>query len=238
MVPLKNPQSPAGMRPELNLPITCLITSGNTDANTTPQSKEFGRIVSLVEAAALAGITIVQLREKRLSTRTLFELTKSCVQAIGQQSTRLLVNDRADVAFGASAEGVHLTTKSMPAKDIRIAFGDRFVIGVSTHSLDEVRHAKYGLADFATFGPVFNTSSKLIYGQPVGLQALRDAASLDADFPLLALGGVNIERALECFKFGAKGIAGISMFGDPNKLTDTVKAIRTAYLESRGLLKN
>ncbi|MDX6711414.1 MAG: thiamine-phosphate pyrophosphorylase [Blastocatellia bacterium] len=216
------------MRLELKPPITCLITSGNTDANTTPQSREFGRIVSLVEAAALAGITIVQLREKRLSTRTLFELTKSCVQAIGQQSTRLLVNDRADVAFGALADGVHLTTKSMPAKDIRSAFGDRFIIGVSTHSLDEVRQAKDGLADFATFGPVFHTSTKLVYGQPVGLEALRDAASLDADFPLLALGGVNIERAAECFKFGAKGIAGISMFSDPIQLADTVNSIRTA----------
>jgi len=215
------------MRPELNLPITCLITSGNADANTTPQSREFGRIVSLVEAAALAGITIVQLREKRLSTRTLFELTKSCVQAIGQQSTRLLVNDRADVAFGASAEGVHLTTKSMPAADVRAAFGEEFIIGVSTHSLDEVRRANNGLADFATFGPVFRTSSKLVYGQPVGLQALREAASLNADFPLLALGGVNIERAAECFKFGAKGIAGISMFDNPNQLADTVKALAT-----------
>ena len=227
MVPLKNPQSPAGMRPELNLPITCLITSGNTDANTTPQSREFGRIVSLVEAAALAGITIVQLREKRLSTRTLFELTKSCVQTIGQQSTRLLVNDRADVAFGASADGVHLTTKSIPAGDVRMAYGDRFIIGVSTHSLDEVRQAKDGLADFATFGPVFHTSSKLVYGQPVGLQALRDAALLNPDFPLLALGGVNIERAAECFKFGAKGIAGINIFSDPIQLADTVKALTT-----------
>jgi thiamine-phosphate pyrophosphorylase len=233
MVPLKNPQSPAGMRPELNPPITCLITSGSTDEHTTPQSREFGRIVSLVEAAALAGITIVQLREKRLSTRTLFELTKSCVRAIDQRPTRLLVNDRADVAFGASADGVHLTTRSIPAGDVRMAFGDNFIIGVSTHSLDEVRHAKDGLADFATFGPVFHTSSKMIYGQPVGLQALRDAASLNADFPLLALGGVNIERAAECFKFGAKGIAGISMFGDPIQLTDTVEAIRTAF-ESRG----
>jgi thiamine-phosphate pyrophosphorylase len=215
------------MRPELKPPITCLITSGNTDATTTPQSREFGRIVSLVEAAALAGITIVHLREKRLSTRTLFDLTKSCVRAIGQRPTRLLVNDRADVAFGASADGVHLTTKSMPPTDVRMAFGDRFVIGVSTHSLDEVRHAKHGLADFATFGPVFHTSSKLVYGQPVGLQALREAASLDVDFPLLALGGVNIERAAECFRFGAKGIAGIGMFSDPIQLADTVKALTT-----------
>jgi thiamine-phosphate pyrophosphorylase len=229
MVPLKNPQSPARTRPELKPPIICLITSGNTDATTTPQSREFGRIVSLVEAAALAGITIVQLREKRLSTRTLFELTKSCVRAIGQRPTRLLVNDRADVAFGASADGVHLTTRSIPVGEVRMAFGDGFVIGVSTHSLDEVRHAKDGLADFVTFGPVFHTSSKLVYGQPVGLEAFREAASLDADFPILALGGVNIERAAECFKLGAKGIAGISMFGDPIQLTDTVKAIRTAY---------
>jgi thiamine-phosphate pyrophosphorylase len=217
------------MRPELKPPITCLITSGNTDVTTTPQSREFSRIVSLVEAAALAGITIVQLREKRLSTRTLFELTKSCVRAIGQRPTMLLVNDRADVAFGASADGVHLTTKSILAENVRMAFGDRFVIGVSTHSLDEIRHAKDGLADFATFGPVFHTSSKTIYGQPVGLQALREAASLDADFPLLALGGVNIERAAECFKSGAMGIAGISMFGDPIRLPETVKAICTAY---------
>src|SRR5882672_8064801 len=134
MVPLKNLQSLALVRPELKPPITCLITSGNTDATTTPRSREFGRIVSLVEAAALAGITIVQLREKQLSTRTLFELTKSCVRAIGRRPTRLLVNDRADVALGASAHGVHLTTRSIPTGDVRTAFGEEFIIGVSTHS--------------------------------------------------------------------------------------------------------
>ena len=166
----------------------------------------------MVSAAVNAGITLIQLREKDLHARVLFELTKDAVTLTHGSATRLVINDRADIAKAAGADGVHLTSQSLPARVVRRTFGDDFIIGVSTHSLAEARTARAGAADFVVFGPVFETDSKRTYGKPLGLNELEEVSRELSPFPVIALGGVTVHNAELCLKAGAAGVAGISMF--------------------------
>jgi thiamine-phosphate pyrophosphorylase len=206
-------------------PITYLITDGETDASTEPGDARFRRLLALVEAAVAARVTLVQLREKRLSARALYELASAAARVARGSATRVLVNDRADVARAAACGGVHLTTRSLEAAAVRRAFGGEFVVGVSAHTLAEARAARDGGADFAVFGPVFDTPSKRAYGEPVGLDALREAARELAPFPVVALGGVGEGNAAEVLLAGAAGVAGIRLFADGQNLARTVHLI-------------
>ena len=212
---------------ELNLPkpILYLITRGATAETTTPASEEFRHIQLQVSAAVAAGFQLIQIREKHLPARILLELTASAVALARGSSTRILVNDRADVAAGAGAHGVHLTTRSLMPALIRKTFGAKFLIGASTHSLDEAREAQEGGADFAVFGPIFPSPSKERYGRPLGVEGLAEAVRELAPFPLIALGGISHSNARECLRAGTSGIAGISLFSEPNTLARTIELI-------------
>jgi len=195
-------------------PILYLITRGVTAETTTPDCPEFKEILDQVSAATAAGVDLIQIREKRLTARVLFELARCAVEQTQGTATQILINDRADIAAGAGAAGVHLTTQSIAAATIRRTFGEDFLIGASTHSLEEATTAREAGANFAVFGPVFETGSKLEYGRPLGLKALAEISRRLAPFPLLALGGISTENAQACLSAGASGIAGISLFAD------------------------
>ncbi len=208
-------------------PITYLITAGTATRADTPTTEDAAYTLELVERAVAAGVTLVQLREKDLSARSLYHLTLRAARITNGSATRLLVNDRSDIARAAGADGVHLTVQSLDARVVRRTYGEDFLIGVSTHSLAEAHAARAGGADFATFGPVFDTPSKRQYGQPLGTTALAEAARLLAPFPLLALGGVTLENVRDVFRAGAQGIAAIRLFGDAqnlNEVTDVIKS--------------
>jgi thiamine-phosphate pyrophosphorylase len=207
-------------------PILYLITRGASKPSTTSKSPEFQAILTQVSAAASAGIDLIQIREKNLSARILFELCEQTVRLTSGTATRLLVNDRADIAAGAGAHGVHLTTHSIDANVIRKTFGEELLIGASTHSLEEAVAARDGGADFIVFGPIFETPSKMEYGAPLGLEKLSTVTSLLENFPVLALGGITIDNAQDCLNANASGIAGISLFSDHAKPTVIASAIK------------
>jgi thiamine-phosphate pyrophosphorylase len=207
-------------------PIIYLITSGATKPDSNQASEDFQDVLTLVRASVKARVSLIQLREKNLPARTLYELTARCAAITEGTATRLLVNDRADIARAARADGVHLTTHSIEASIIRRTFGTDFLVGVSTHSLAEAQAARDAGADFAVFGPIFDTASKRAYGSPVGLQALHKAAHTLSPFPLIALGGVTQKNASDALSAGAGGIAAIRLFADPNNLEATVRVIR------------
>jgi len=180
----------------------------------------------LIESAVESGISLVQLREKNLSARSLYQLTRRAARLTSQSSTGLLINDRADVARAAGADGVHLTSHSLEAGLIRNCFGDDFIIGVSTHSIAEARAARDQKADFAVFGPVFDTPSKRAFGVPVGTNRLRDASLALKPFPLVAIGGIAHENAALAFAAGASGVAAIRVFGNQENLKETLRAMQ------------
>ena len=209
-------------------PVIYLITSGATNDQTIPSSKEFVDVLKVVTAAVAAKVSLIQLREKRLSARVLFDLTVQAAEITRKSETRLLVNDRADIARAAGAAGVHLSTRSLAADVIRRTFGPEFLIGVSTHTSAEARAAR-DHADFAVFGPVFRTESKKNYGPPQGVEKLAEVARDVAPFPIVALGGIGLDQLSECRQAGASGIAGISIYQPRETLPHIVDTIRERF---------
>ena len=200
-------------------PITYLITPGNA----TPEKFDINKaeILATVRRAVDCGLTLIQLREKQLTAKQLFELAAEAAVLTQKSGTRLLVNDRADIAAAAGADGVHLTSTSLPPDLIRQAFGDEILIGVSTHSANEVAAARQGGADFAVFGPVFAVPDK---PSPVGVEVLRSVCAIAGDFPVLSLGGIDLGNYRSALDAGAAGIASIRMFGGAD-LGDVMRKI-------------
>jgi len=210
-------------------PLIYLITSGETTDRTTPATEEFSVVLQLVEAAVGAQIDLVQIREKNLTASVLYQLAASASRITKGTATKLLINDRSDIAAAAGADGVHLTTYSLPTAAVRHTFGADFLIGVSTHSLAEATIACYGGADFAVFGPVFETASKKEYGEPPGLTGLTSVCSALSPFPVLALGGMSIDNVAECIRAGARGVAAIRMLQPAAQLADVAAEIRRRF---------
>ena len=179
----------------------------------------------------MARIDLVQIREKNLSASVLYQLATTAAGITRESSTKLLINDRSDIAAAAGADGVHLATSSLPTAVVRQTFGDDFLIGVSTHSPEEAALARSTGADFVVFGPVFETNSKKEYGEPTGLPGLAQVCAELSPFPVLALGGVTLDKAADCIRAGAGGIAAISMLHQPDRLADIVDAIRRSFKE-------
>jgi len=205
------------MTPRLRL---CYIT----DRKSLGQGELSNRILGAVRA----GVDLVQIREKDLPTRELLELTQKAVEAAKSTLSRIVVNDRLDVALATGAAGVHLGTQSVPADAVRRIVPADFLVGVSCHSLEDAVAAQAAGASYIVFGPVFETASKIQYGPPVGLAKLREAAA-SVSIPVLALGGVTVERVRACLDTGAAGIAGISIFQSCPSIEERVLELRSLF---------
>jgi thiamine-phosphate pyrophosphorylase len=187
-------------------------------------------LIDFLRAAIAAGVDLIQLRERDLPARDMLTITDAVAADAARAGTLLLINDRADIAACAGA-GVHLTTRSMQADAVRRAFGERMLIGASTHSLDEARAAASAGADFIVFGPVFETESKKMYGPPVGFAALREVAE-QLTIPVIALGGIKPANFSEALRAGAAGVAAISMFIEADDLRGLIRRIKASNDQS------
>ena len=150
------------------------------------------------------------MREKDLPARQLLDLVVRVIEVARPRGIKVLVNERADVALAAGADGVHLPSNAIAPIELR-RLGIR-LIGVSCHDQAELASAVSGGADFAVLGPVFAPKSKEALQAPLGLKEFGRIASTHPGFPVLALGGVTDQEAPACEAAGASGIAGISLF--------------------------
>lgn len=162
----------------------------------------------VVEEAFKAGVKALQIREKDLSSRELVNLSERLYERARRYKAKVLINDRIDIAVATGLDGVHLGVNSLPVDVVRRKWGD-LLIGVSTHSLEEALEAQSGGADFITFGPVYETPSKIKYGPPKGIEALKEVCS-KVSIPVFAIGGINIDNIKEVMNAGAYGVALIS----------------------------
>ena len=170
------------------------------------------RFLSAVEEALQGGVRALQIREKDLNPNDLLALALEVKPLVQRYHAKLFINDRADIAVMAGADGVHLTETSIQAREVKNSFPD-LIVGVSTHSIEGARRAETQGADFITFGPIYETPSKANYGPPQGLDLLRQATQT-VRLPVLALGGITLHRVPECLEQGAFGVAVISGIWD------------------------
>ncbi|MZH02338.1 MAG: thiamine phosphate synthase [Nitrospinae bacterium] len=186
------------------------------------------RFLDALEEALQGGVRSLQLREKSLDPKDLLKLALEVKPLVQRYDTKLIINDRADIAVMAGADGVHLTEASVQASEVKNNFPD-LVIGVSTHSLEGARLAETQGADFITFSPIYETPSKTSYGPPQGLDPLRQVTQ-SVRLPVLALGGINLNRVPECLEHGAFGVAVISDIWD----SANIKQHSSEYMQNFG----
>jgi thiamine-phosphate diphosphorylase len=186
-------------------------------------------LIDLIAAAARAGVDVIQIRELQLDDRTLLALTVDAVAAVRGTAARVLVNGRPDIALAAGASGVHLRSHSIAASRVRTLAPPGFLIGRSVHSPAEAAVAEAdGGCDYLTFGTVFASGSKPP-GHPVaGIEALGRACA-SVRLPVVAIGGVTIDRAPAIAAAGASGVAAIGLFASAKDLSRTVAALRHAF---------
>jgi len=183
-----------------------------------------------------AGVDAVQLREKDLPAGSLAEVGRR-IAAVLESRVMLLVNGRVDVALAIGAAGVHLPSRGLPVARLRRRFPS-LVIGASTHRLEEVAAAAEAGADYVTFGPVYAPTSKTSALAPVGLEGLARAASLG--IPVLALGGITLDRLAEVAAAGAAGVAAIGAFQPPRDPREFVGQAHRHFAtrEARGAVRS
>ena len=201
-------------------PLICLVTG---DRGCGPQTLE------LVAASARAGVEWIQIRERRLDDRALAALTRRAVGLVRNSASRIIVNDRLDIALAAGASGVHLRGSSFAAGRVRAVAPEGFLIGRSVHTLAEATAVEAGGGcDYLLFGTVFPSSSKPSHHAVAGLDALR-AVCRAVRLPVLAIGGISEATVRPAMEAGASGIAGISMFETTGSIVTAVARLRRQF---------
>lgn len=163
----------------------------------------------IVQMLLAGGAKFIQLRDKDATAKELLDATRKCLLITRAAGARLIINDRVDVALTADADGVHLGQDDLAVEEAREILGEEKIIGVSTHSLDQFRAALETSANYIAVGPVFPTKTKENADPAVGLELVREAKKL-ADRPIVAIGGITVERAPEVIAAGADSVAVIS----------------------------
>ena len=231
--------------PARESPLLCYVTHRQGLPVANPADSIEALIRKIAEVAA-AGVDWVQIREKDLTAGELASLTRQALRIAAKSSgkrsaaTRVLVNDRLDVAIAERAGGVHLGEKSLPIAEakrllqsacLKGDIDESFLAGVSCHSLEAAKAAERDGADYIFFGPVFPTPSKQQFGPPQGIQSLQQVCRT-VSVPVLAIGGVTLDNAASCIHAGAAGAAAIRLFQDALDPISAVDRLRQVVTDS------
>ena len=182
-------------------------------------------LTDTVRMALAGGVDAVQLRERDLSARALYDLALKLRAITRKAGAALIVNQRLDVALAAGADGVHLGWRSLRPADVRKLAGEKLLIGISCHDEPQLRSAEEIRASYAVLGPVFHTPSKEGLVQEIGLGPLKNMVSA-AKIPVLAVGGITPENAAQVMATGVAGLAAISALIDPEDPAAVARAFR------------
>ena len=215
--------------------LLCYVTDRRSLSG-VESTKQRESLLRKIEAAAHAGVDWIQIREKDLSGKDCGLLTREALQRAAESPTdkrlrtRILVNDRLDVALSEHADGVHLGENSLPMAEARRLVNTQaqnpdFLIGVSCHSLEAAKSAAGDGADYLFFGPVFAAPSKAAFGAPQGLTRLAEVCRA-VSISVLAIGGITVTNSSACLAAGASGIAAIRLFQEAQDMASVVQSLR------------
>jgi len=162
-----------------------------------------------VERLAAGGATFIQLREKIASPRDFYQSAVEAMKVARRLGVQIIINDRVDIAIAVAADGAHLGQDDLPPERVRALLGDSRIIGYSTHNLKQALEADFAPVDYIAVGPVFQTSTKEKPDPVVGLATLGEIKRRISK-PLVAIGGITLDRAQEVVRAGADSLAIIS----------------------------
>lgn len=190
-------------------------------------------VFDVCDALLAGGVRWIQYRDKGATSKHLFDNSRRLLRRIREAGGTFIVNDRADIAAAVGANGVHVGQDDLPVDMVRAAVGAERIVGFSTHTIPQVRQAEQSSADYAAFGPIFATPSKEKPDPVVGLDGLRSARQV-ARKPLVAIGGITLERAGEVIAAGADSVAVISDLLRASDISARARAFLSALEESEG----
>ena len=182
------------------------------------------QVAALIEG----GATFIQIREKTAPSDEFYRAVLDCLETAKATGTRIIVNDRVDIALATGAHGVHLGQTDLPPFEARKLLGESSIIGISTHSIEQVRQALDLPVDYIAFGPVWPTSTKENPDPVVGLEMLSEVKRLAGGIPVVAIGGINESNLAATLAAGADSAAVIS---------DLYRASSSIALQYRKLTK-
>ena len=183
-------------------------------------------LCGVLKRALDGGVKAIQLREKDLGGKELFELADKISVLCERYNAQLFINDRSDVALAVDAAGVQLGNASIAVQTARTLLGAGKLVGFSAHSLEEAKEAERNGADFVLFGPVYFTPSKAPYGAPQGLAPLKEIVE-NVALPVYAIGGITAANIADTMASGSRGVALISAIISAENPTAATKTILT-----------
>ncbi len=190
-----------------------------------------------IDRLIAGGATLIQLRDKHAASRDLYPQAEVALQIARKHDVRLIINDRVDVALALGADGVHLGQTDMPVEAARRLLGERVIVGISTHNLEQAKLAANMPVDYVAFGPIFKTSTKENPDPIAGLEALRGVRTIVGSLPVVAIGGITLANAGEAWKAGADAVSSIAaLVSDPSRIAENMSqmlAKSQAYIEKQ-----
>jgi thiamine-phosphate pyrophosphorylase len=200
-----------------------------------------GRTPGDLASRIAASATLVQLRDKHGSTRTMVEEARELTVALAPLNIPLLINDRVDVALAAEADGVHIGQDDMSPADARLLLGRTAIIGLSVKTVAQAQNAPLDLLDYLAVGGVYGTTSKDQTSAPIGLSGLRAIVQTvrmrESKFPICAIAGIDSGNAADAIDAGADGVAVISVLAlasDPGRAAQDLRSVVDSALARRG----
>jgi thiamine-phosphate pyrophosphorylase len=188
--------------------------------------------LAVADACLRGGATLLQLRCKTLGSGAFLDLADAITRACHRAGARLIVNDRPDIAALASADGVHVGQDDLSVEDVRAIAGPNAIVGISTHTREQIDKALAGTATYVAVGPIFGTATKSTGYEARGLDLVRYAAGRGK--PIVAIGGITLARAPSVIAAGAAAVAIITDLLEGDDVEGRARAF-TLALPSGGL---
>ena len=177
-----------------------------------------------VERLISGGAEFIQIREKYAAPQEFYESAREVLRIARNGSTKIVINDRVDIALALGADGVHLGQDDLPPAEARKVLGEKAIIGFSTHNVRQAIEAVRLPIDYVAVGPIFATTTKENPDETIGLDGLKKVRTAIGDFPLVAIGGINLRNFRDVLNAGANSVAVIKdLLYDVEKISEKMR---------------